>query len=379
MTQKALVRAAFGGAALAVLSIGTASAQTEFLANSFYNEQHPLSQYGYVQWAPLVEALSDGALVPDVYTGTVLLAPRASLQGVRDNIVQVAHHAAVYTPSELPVANAIQELGFNYSDPLVAIFAVAEFSLFNELQQAEWQDNGVVYLGAYATPAYVIFCRDPVRSLEEIQGMRIRTAGSTVSRWVEEVGGVPVNIPSSEMYTGLERGTLDCASNAPNDLIDRSLWEVAEHTTLIPTGMYWSGPHWGFNPDFWAELSAADRSVLMEATARSMARMTINYLRAGEDALAEATERGNNVYEPGDDLMQSVVDYREAALTRVYETARDTYGIGDPEVLIDDFRATYDRWEALIATVDRTDEDALTALAMREIYDRLDPETYGVR
>ena len=250
MTHKALVRAAFGGAALAALSIGAASAQTEFIANSFYNEQHPLSQYGYVQWAPLVEALSDGALVPDVYTGTVLLAPRASLQGVRDNIVQVAHHAAVYTPSELPVANAVQELGFNYSDPLAAIFAVAEFSLFNELQQAEWRDNGVVYLGAYATPAYVIFCREPVRSLEEIQGMRIRTAGSTVSRWVEEVGGVPVNIPSSEMYTGLERGTLDCASNAPNDLIDRSLWEVAEHTTLIPTGMYWSGPHWGFQPRF---------------------------------------------------------------------------------------------------------------------------------
>ena len=117
----------------------------------------------------------------------------------------------------------------------------------------------------------------------------------------------------------------------------------------------------------------------MEATARSMARMTINYLRAGEEALAEAAELGNNVYEPGDDLMQSVVDYREAALTRVYETARDTYGIADPEAVIDDFRATYDRWEALIASVDRTDEDALTELAMREIYARLDPETYGVQ
>ena len=79
----------------------------------------------------------------------------------------MAHHAAVYTPSELPVANAVQELGFNYDDPLATIFAVAEFSLFNAAQQAEWQDKGLVYLGAYATPAYVIFCREPIRTLDE--------------------------------------------------------------------------------------------------------------------------------------------------------------------------------------------------------------------
>ena len=32
----------------------------------------------------------------------------------------------------------------------------------------------------------------------------------------------------------------------------------------------------------------------------------------------------------------------------------------------------------LIASVDRTDENALAALAMQEIYDELDPATYGV-
>lgn len=378
MTMRALLRAGVAGAAILAGAAGSSVAQTEFIANSFYSDQHPLSKYGYVEWAPLVEELSDGRLKPEVYTGTVLLAPRASLQGIRDNVVQVAHHAAVYTPSELPVANAVQELGFNYADPLVAIFAVADFSINNATQQAEWQDNGVVYLGAYTTPPYILFCREPVRTLEEIKGKRIRTAGSTVSLWAEEVGAIPVNVPSSEMYTGLERGTLDCASNAGNDLIDRSLWEVAPHTTRLPTGMYWSGPHWGYNPDFWAGLAPEDRKALMQATARSMARMNINYIKRAEDALAEAESKGNNIYAPAEDLMGSVEAYREKALAAVYQTAEEKYGLKDGKAVIDDFRSTYARWEKLLADVDRGDEDALTALAMQEIYDKLDPATYGV-
>ncbi len=369
---------AAAGVCAALLLPAAAGAETSFIANSFYSAEHPHSKYGYIQWAEMVKELSDGALQPEVYTGTVLLAPRANLQGIRDNVVQVAHHAAVYTPSELPVANAVQELGFNYADPLVAIFAVTDFSTHNPTQLQEWEDKGVVYLGAYATPPYLLFCREPVRNLEEIKGKRLRTAGSTVSQWVESVGGIPVNVPSSEMYSGLDRGTLDCATNAGNDLMDRSLWEVAPHTTLLPTGMYWSGPQWGYNPDFWAGLTATQRQVLMQATARAMARMNINYIQRAEDALAEAESKGNNIYEPEADLMDSVLAFREAALSAVYTKAEETYGLADGKQVIDAFRATWDKWEKLLAEVDRTDEEALAALAMREIYGDLDPETYGV-
>ncbi len=211
------------GALLLPVVASSAHAATSFIANSFYDQQHPHSRYGYIEWAEMVKELSNGELQPEVYTGTVLLAPRANLQGIQDNVVQVAHHAAIYTPSEMPVANAMQELGFNYDDPLVGILAVTDFSLNNPTQLAEWEELDIVYLGAYNTPSYVLFCREPVRNIDELRGKRIRTAGSTVSAWVEQAGGTPVNVPSSEMYSGLDRGSLDCATNSPNELIDRSL------------------------------------------------------------------------------------------------------------------------------------------------------------
>ena len=355
----------------------SANAETKFIANSFYDGGHPLSKFGYVEWADIVKDLSGGDLAPEVYTGTVLLAPRAALQGAQDNVVQVANISAVYIPSEMPVANAVQELGFNYSDPKAMIFAATDFSMHNPTQLKEWTDNKIVYLGAYTTPPYILFCTSPVTTLAEFKGKRIRTAGSAVSMWVEEAGGVPVNVPSSEMYTGLERGSLDCATNAANDLIDRSLWEVAKHTTLLPTGMYWAGPEWGYNTDFWTGLSAEQRSVLMEATARSMARMIINYAQRAEDALTEAQEKGNTVAEPGEDLLASVTAFRETSLAAAIAAADAATG-GEGQALIDDFQATVAKWDALLAEVDTNDEDALTALAMKEIYGSLDPATYGV-
>ena len=355
-----------------------ALAQTTFIASSWYDGGVPMSSPGYVEWAELVEELSGGDLLPEVFIGTVLLAPRAAGQGIRDNVVQVGHHAAIFTPSDMPVASAMNELGFNFDDPLPVIFAVAEFSMTNPTQLQEWKDNGLVYLGAYTTPPYVLMCASPVRNLAELRGKRIRTAGSAVSVWVEEAGGVPVNVPSSEMYTGLERGTLDCATNAASDLVDRSLMEVAEHTTLVSTGMYWSGPQWGFNSGFWATLTPEQRSVLMEASARTMARMVIAYNTNVANALEVAAAAGGNIYEPEDDLMASVEAFRERMITSINDIARDDFEIANADEVVEDFLATMAKWKDLLADVDPSDEDALTEIAMREIYANIDPETYGV-
>ncbi len=354
----------------------SASAETKFTANSFYEAGAPLSKYGYIEWADKVKEVSK-TLQPKTVIGTVLLAPRASLQGVQKGVAQVAAMPAMYTPSEMPLANAIQELGFIYDDSLAAILAVTDFSMSNPEQLAEWKKLNIVYLGAYATPPYVLMCRTPVRNLDEIKGKRIRTAGSAISDWVDSVGGIPVNIASSEMYTGLDRGTLDCASNAANDLIDRSLWEVAKDVTMLPTGIYFAGPHWGYNGKFWASLTPGQRGELMQATAYTLANMTINYLASVDKAIDEAKGKGVRFYDPDPGLKGTVDEYSKKVVASAYEAARKA-GAKDPEQFIDDFRQTYEGWVKKLETVDRKDIQAVSDLAMKEIYARHDPKTYGV-
>jgi hypothetical protein len=76
--------------------------------------------------------------------------------------------------------------------------------------------------------------------------------------------------------------------------------------------------------------------------------------------------------------MASADDFRAKAVEIAYGMAEERYGLENGKELLDEFRATYTKWEGLLADIDRTDEDAVAALAMSEIYDGIDPATYGV-
>lgn len=355
----------------------SAFAARDFKANVLYDQKHPFTHYGYITWADYLKDISNGELKPKVYTGTVLLAANASMKGLRDNVVQVAHHPAIYTPSELPVANAVQELGFNFDNQMAVIAAVSEFSMNNPVQLEEWDKSGMIYLGAYATSPYVLFCRQPIESLADLKGKRIRTAGSTVSEWVKQVNGIAVNVSSGEMYSGLDRGSLDCASNSPLDLQARSLWEVAPYTVMVPTGVYWSGPEWGFNKKFWRDLSDQEKQWFKEAAAYSMANIVVNYKKEDVEAIEFAKEKGNTISEAPADILESVEKFREKALSDVYELAENKYKIDAPKETLDDFIATYEKWVDILKDKNTDDVNEMKELFMTNIYDQL-PADYGM-
>ncbi|MFB9354275.1 C4-dicarboxylate TRAP transporter substrate-binding protein [Sneathiella chinensis] len=361
-----------------VMGAGLASAET-IKGNIFFPDTHPLAQFGYLEWAKILEQESKGELTAKVYTGTVLLPPRSGMSGVRDGIVDVGYHAATYTPAELPITNAVQEMGLNYSDPLVMIAAATDFNMTNPDALSQWQKAGMVFTGGYSTPPYNLMCRMPVRSLSDLKGKRLRTAGAAMSRWVEEVGAVPVNIPSSEMYQGVEKGTLDCAVNVANDLKSRSLWDVAKHTTMAPLGLFWSGPMWGFNQERWDGLSAEQRAAVLRTNAKSMAMLYVGYQASIQQALDEAESHGVTIYQPSGDMLSSIEKFAEANLGQVYATAKEKYGVENPEEVLGRFDQKVKKWESLFAAVDRKDADAIAAIIQTNLYDGIDTSTYGVR
>ena len=88
--------------------------------------------------------------------------------------------------------------------------------------------------------------------------------------------------------------------------------------------------------------------------------------------------KAHQVHQPCPDMVASVEAFRVSATENIYETVQTRYGIEDAKALIDDFRATYAKWEKLLENVDRDDEAALAELAMQEIYNKLAPD-YGIR
>ena len=180
------------------------------------------------------------------------------------------------------------------------------------------------------------------------------------------------------MYSGLEKGQLDCAANTMEQLKSSSLWDVAKHTTIVDLGLYYAGFLYGINQDFWQTLTAEERRILLDTMAVAIVRTQIRYDEAGAEATAEAAEHDVVIHEPDAALAKSITDFRAVARKSAVELGTEKFGIENSEELVERFEKVVAKWEKLLDGIDRTDESALVAVLKQELYDKIDVESYGV-
>lgn len=134
-----------------------------------------------------------------------------------------------------------------------------------------WRDFREEKFGVISMPMFTrtaeafLHSRKPVRSLEDLKGLKLRTAGA----WLEiskNLGAAPVTTPGGEVYTMLERGAIDATEWG-------TLWEnvttgfhkVAKYV-IIPGVHQPTAPfELIINKDAWAKISDRDKKLIEEA------------------------------------------------------------------------------------------------------------------
>ena len=365
-------------AGLLAVIMASPAAATEITASVWFPDTHPLTRDGYAALAETLKEKSGGDLTLQVYTGTSLLPPTAHLSGLEDGIVQMTYHAGTYTPSDLPEDNTLAALAIGLPDSLATVLSVADFYVNDPAMQAMFAKHGIVFLGAYASPQYQMMCSKEVSTLDDLKGAKLRMPSPVHTAWAESVGAASVSVPSSEMYSGLEKGQVDCAINALNDLKSRSLWDVAKYATTLNFGPYFAGWEYAISEDAWQDLSADQRRLLLDSISDNTVDLMLAYQASADEAVAEAADHGVTVMEPSAELEASVADFADQqAVALAIETGK-TLGAADPEALIGRFQETYAKWEKLLAGVDRDDPAALKTLLMDNVYAGIEPDTYGM-
>jgi TRAP-type C4-dicarboxylate transport system substrate-binding protein len=349
---------------------------TKFNANVFYEKGVPMSGVGYGEWAKILEKESNGSLKAKVFYGGVLAPPRASLTAVSDGLAEIGHIPAMYTPSDLPVSNLLHELSANFTDSLAMMAAITEYNFTNKELQDQYKKWNLIFGGAYSTPEYRIFCKDKVTTLDEMKGKKIRTLGAGSALLVKQMGDIPVNVPSSEMYSGLEKGILDCAANAVSDLKARSLWDVSKHTTLISLGIFYVGPQWGIRTSFWEQLDAPARKALLKSFAFSTPLIYQEYQNSNATVMKEAAGHGVTFHEPSKQISEMISNFEINNIERAIAVGKEKNMVADPEKFVGDFINLYNKWVKLLVDVDRNDSEAVGQILMTNIYDKVDVNTY---
>jgi len=300
------------------------------------------------------------------------------MQGIRDNVAVVGIVYPPYTPAEFPLNNVVNDLVFVSDDDIAAAFAYTELSMTHPKLQAEWKKNGGVFAGGYSTPVYNFICGKAIRKLDDAKGLKIRTAGGAQSDWVKTIGAVPVSVPSPDIYSGIERGSIDCTMSDPS-MLDKGakLWEVAKSVTLLPMGVV-LGANYVYNPDYWKGLKPAERKILLDAMSRATARAQVAYHKSVQEALDGARKRGLDLVPASDDLKSRLAAYNKQTIDNLPKAAMESRKVADPSDLIKAYLELETKWKGLLKGVDRTSDDAVAKVLYDNLYGKLDPAKFGL-
>lgn len=368
-----------GGMAVCLAGLAPVAAKAErYTASTWFAPTHLLSHFPYMEWQEAVEKATEGAISFEIYNGGTLLPPKATMSGVADGVAQVGIVYPGYQPAELPLNNVLIDASFVSDNHYAAAFAYTEMIMTDPSVYAEWSENGVVVGPGFATAIYNFVCASPVYSLEQAKGKKFRTAGAAQVDWVESIGGIAVSVPFSDVYTGMQRGSLDCALVDPTTLtVGPKLAEVASDVTQIPVGII-IGASWVYNKSFWRGLPVDQRRTLMEQMKLSLARMEIGYEVQGNEGFDGAKAQGVNVAEPEADLADALSKFNATFLGDLPAAAAERFKIDQPDALLQDFIARQEAWKERLAQVDIQDQDAILGLLDEFIFSKIDVDSYGM-
>lgn len=362
-----------------VMCIAPVAANAEdYTASTWFAPTHLLSHFPYMEWHESVAKATDGQISFEVYNGGALLPPKATMTGVADGVAEVGIVYPGYQPAQLPLNNVLIDVSFVSDNHYAAAFAYTEMVMTHPDVYAEWSENGVVVGPGFATAIYNFVCSSPVYNLEQAAGKKFRTAGAAQVDWVESIGGVAVSVPFSEVYTGLQRGSLDCALVDPTTLtVGPKLVEVASDVAEIPVGII-IGASWVYNKSFWRDLPVEQRRILMDEMVLALARMEIGYEVQGNEGIEGSKAQGVNVAAPETDLANALTEFNTNFLSELPAAAAERFKIGAPNELVQEFLDRQNAWKQRLAVVDVQDQNAIIALLNEHIFSKIDVDSYGM-
>lgn len=349
----------------AALAIAVPACAQELRLAPAAPQPHP-SYYMYEKFAEFLAEESGGTI-----TGTILGPEVVALPQVKDaiqtDLINVGNALPLYFAADFPRTGVAGDLALLGRSPHAMAMAMTEFGVTCPECQAEFKTFGGAFLGAGASDVYVLITTKPVRTADDLKGLRLRSGGAPFSRWAEHFGASPVNMPVGETFEAMSQGTIDGTMASMVDMLSFRLVDVAKHVTMIPLGTYHVTSNFTVGNSTWAALSAEDKAKLVAAANRGNPQLTDRWaFQLPAAARAAVEEKGIEIIEPDPAFL----------------AASDAFAKADAEarVAADPLAARYAelvaKWTAIVDEVG-TDPEALAARAKIEIFDKIDLTTYG--
>lgn len=353
------------------LTAGSQEAKT-WVARYPLAPEHPVVAIG---WRNMADALAPAIALELRLSGPRLGTPEA-LEALARGQHQVGIVPLASYPDAFPYWALLGEMFMIGRDPLAAAAAISELVMLEcALCQENLSRQKLVFLGTYGAGEYGLIAPRPMQQVRLFAGETVATPGSLWDRLVVSLGATPAGgLPDPRQ--ALAEGTATALIGVPSALLDPHLAGHAIAFTRLPLGGYRGASPLTVNRNAWAELSPDQRKRVFRAASASIVRITLAYRRNEAAALAKAQGQGAQVADGGQLLNDHIRSFAAADLKMLATAAERRFGVTDAEAFSQRLKQIFDKYATLLAPP--VDEAGAIALLQSEIFDRLDPQTYGL-
>jgi TRAP-type mannitol/chloroaromatic compound transport system substrate-binding protein len=167
----------------------------------------PVFQEGVERFANDVKIMSGGRLNIKVFAGGELVPPLQTFDAVSQGTVELGHGAAYYWAGKIPAGVFFSSVPFGLNAQSMTSWLYGAGGL--ELWRALYKEYGLVPYPMGNTGVQMGgWFNKKIESLADIKGLKMRIPGLG-GKVLAKAGGVPVLLAGGEIYTALERGTID--------------------------------------------------------------------------------------------------------------------------------------------------------------------------
>ncbi|MFC3229200.1 C4-dicarboxylate TRAP transporter substrate-binding protein [Marinibaculum pumilum] len=367
MTQLGL---AAGMAAGLVAAAGlTPALAKEFTYSTFISPKSTNNTEGVEPMFERVKAATNGEMDWKLYPAGQILAARSTLPGVRDGVADAGFVVAAYHPSELKNTLVLANMINSGSNAIAVAGAVNEAIMLGCKEcQDDFRAQNSLYLGGHVTTSYYPMCAKKFDGLEGFKGLKIKATGA-FSGILQELGAVPVNIPTDEMAEAMERGQIDCVLGSLAWMENYSLKDVTNYVLEAPFGSTRGLGLMTVNKDVWEGLPADQRKALLDNMGGMISGAVHGYLEQDAEAKKNALAKGVVFEQPSAAFSAALEPSPKFKQENLDKAA--SLGVKDPQKIADSFNAILPKWQKIAEEVGM-DKDAYAKALQREIYDKVD-------
>jgi TRAP-type transport system periplasmic protein len=201
-----MLRRSLLGAAAALLIVAPATAETITLKlNSPAPPRSYLHKNVFEPWAKAVEKDSGGTLKIQLFYGGTLGNFGVTYDRVIDGVADVGFILTSMAGGKLKQED-VASLPFETETSTEA--AVALWKLYERgITKAEF--NQVKPLGIWVFPNAALHANKPVKTLDDVKGLKIIAGNVSAAKIATALGGTPVTFRPDQAYQAVSRGTVD--------------------------------------------------------------------------------------------------------------------------------------------------------------------------